>query len=66
MARNSPDNILSRGSSDVLHKYLIKPSEEALKKASEMNGLTDRDKTDFCYVVWPYNQKHLWKTDGML
>ncbi len=66
LAKKSPDHILSTASSRALHKHLLRPTENALKVAAEMKGLSDRDKTDFRYIIWPYNQDHLWETDGRL
>ena len=62
-ALKHPERVL-RQNNDILRLELLEPNEKAGMVAKKFTGLLEDDINGFCYVVWPYVKKALWKVDG--
>jgi class 3 adenylate cyclase len=52
-------------SEPAFRRLLLPPEEVALKRASAMKGLRDRDRTGFRHLVFEGGYRNLWKTMGL-
>ena len=64
MAVSNGNIVLRKGGHPSLEMEILDHGEAIIKKARDLKGLSDKDKLNFKYVIWPYMQNKLWLTNG--